>query len=247
MRRDEVFVNSERQDSDFQFDRNVASVFDDMVQRSVPFYLEQQRMIQSLGATFWIPDTVVYDLGCSTGTTLINLAQVIGGSARYVGYDTSEPMLDRAREKIEASGLADCITVTSVDLNRSLANVSLDNAGVVTMCWTLQFIRPLQRDRLVRRISESLAPDGAFLVTEKVLTNHSHLNRFFIEAYYDLKKRHGYSDLEVVRKREALENVLIPYRVDENRELFQRNGFEIVETFFQWYNFVGFLCLKRSR
>ena len=48
-----------------------------------------------------------------------------------------------------------------------------------------------------------------------------------------------------MRKREALENVLIPYRVEENLELFRRNGFEIVEPFFQWFNFAGFLCVKK--
>jgi tRNA (cmo5U34)-methyltransferase len=55
-----------------------------------------------------------------------------------------------------------------------------------------------------------------------------------------------YSDLEIARKREALENVLVPYRLDENVDLFRRNGFEIVETFFQGFNFAGFLCVKKA-
>jgi tRNA (cmo5U34)-methyltransferase len=29
--------------------------------------------------------------------------------------------------------------------------------------------------------------------------------------------------------------------------MFRRNGFEIVEGFFQWYNFGGFLCVKKPR
>jgi len=85
---------------------------------------------------------------------------------------------------------------------------------------------------------------GALIIAEKVLTNDSHMNRFFIDFYYDFKRRNGYTDSEINHKREALENVLIPYRLDENFELFRRNGFQIVETFFQWFNFAGILCVK---
>jgi tRNA (cmo5U34)-methyltransferase len=91
-----------------------------------------------------------------------------------------------------------------------------------------------------------MANGGVLVVTEKILTNDSHMNRFFIDFYYDFKGRKGYSGEEIIRKREALENVLIPYRSDENLEIFRRNGFEIAETFFQWYNFAGFLCVKKS-
>ena len=85
---------------------------------------------------------------------------------------------------------------------------------------------------------------GALIITEKVLTNDSNMNRFFIDFYYDFKRKNGYTDDEILHKREALENVLIPYRLDENFELFRRNGFQIVETFFQWFNFAGILCVK---
>jgi tRNA (cmo5U34)-methyltransferase len=115
------------------------------------------------------------------------------------------------------------------------------------MCWTLQFIRPLGRDRLIRRIFDSLGDGGALICCEKILTNDSDMNRFFVDFYYDFKRRNGYSEDEILRKREALENVLVPYRADENIELFRHNGFQIVETFFQWYNFCGFLCVKRGQ
>ena len=82
-------------------------------------------------------------------------------------------------------------------------------------------------------------------MTEKILTNNGHMNRFFIDFYYDFKRKQGYSETEILRKREALENVLIPYQIAENLDLFRRNGFEMVETFFQWFNFAGFLCVKK--
>jgi tRNA (cmo5U34)-methyltransferase len=245
MKKDDIFLETGKRASDFEFNANVAEVFDDMLERSVPFYLEQQGMISSLCRNLWSPGTTVYDLGCSTGTTLLGLSRELPGSARFVGYDNSLPMIERARRNVEANHAQERIDLRYADLNGHLPELSLQNAGVVTMCWTLQFIRPLRRDNLIRWIYDALPDEGALIVTEKILTNNGHMNRFFIDLYYDFKKKHGYSDTEIVRKREALENVLVPYRLDENVDLFRRNGFEIVETFFQWFNFAGFLCVKK--
>jgi len=244
MERDRLFERTASRASDFEFDEHVAAVFDDMLVRSIPFYLEQQSMIAEIAARFWTPDSCVYDLGCSTGTMLVRVARTIGPSARLVGYDNAPPMLDRAARKVGESGCANRIDLRFADLNADPAVLDLPDASVITMCWTLQFVRPLSRDQLIRRLYDALLPGGVLLVTEKVLTGSSHMNRLFVELYYDFKKRNAYTDHEITRKREALENVLVPYRIDENIELFRRNGFAIVETFFQWYNFAAFLCVK---
>jgi len=241
-KQDRIFQAKKRL-GDFTFDEQTAGVFDDMLVRSVPFYLEQQAMIQELARKHVVPGTRVYDLGCSTGTTLINLAKDAGRQAkRLIGYDNAEPMLAKAREKIAAQGLDQLIQVAPADLNRLFA---LEKASFVTLCWTLQFVRPLQRVRTLRRIYEGLVDHGALIVMEKVLTNATDMNRLFIELYYDFKRRNGYTEQEIAKKREALENVLVPYRIDENLQLFRDAGFQLVSTFFQWYNFVGFLCIKK--
>ncbi len=245
MTRDRIFESIAARASDFAFDERVAEAFDDMLARSIPLYDEQQRMIGEIAGKFWVPGTGVYDLGCSTATTLVNLCQAIPGAARLIGYDSAAPMLEQGRRKVRASGLLDRVELRLGDLNGDLDTLELRDASVVTLCWTLQFIRPLRRDRLVRWVYDGLVEDGVLIVTEKVLTNESHMNRFFIDFYYAFKRRNGYSDHEILRKREALENVLIPYRAEENQELFRRNGFEIVEPFFQWYGFSGFLCVKK--
>jgi tRNA (cmo5U34)-methyltransferase len=243
--RDRLFRSAVARRGEFRFDERTAEVFDDMLRRSIPFYLEQQSMVTELAKKFWIPGTDVYDLGCSTGTTLINLARELPGSARLVGYDNSVPMLDRAAAKVAESRLEDRIELRLGDLDEDLSLLALENASIVTLCWTLQFIPPLRRDNLIRWIYRGLAEDGVLLVTEKILTNSSPVNRFFVELHHAFKCRNGYSEGEILRKREALENVLVPYRSDENLEMLRRGGFEIVETFFQWCNFAGFLCVKK--
>ncbi len=246
MKKDEIFLKSLAQINDFEFNAEVADVFDDMITRSVPFYLEQQNMFQKIAKKFFIPGTNVYDLGCSTATTLINICQEIEEPGHFIGYDNSLPMLERANQKIKENGLENRIKVRYADLNGDLSKIQLDKASVIAMCWTLQFIRPLRRDNLIKCIYNALVEEGAFVVAEKVLTNDTRMNRFFIDFYYDFKRRNGYDELEIMRKREALENVLIPFRIDENIEMFKRNGFEIVDTFFQYYNFSAFLCIKKT-
>ena len=244
MSHDDLFHDSAHRGSDFAFDEKVARVFDDMLARSIPLYAEQQSMIGDIARRFWVEDTRVADLGCSLGTTLINIAGLLPDHAALCGYDNAEAMLQRAASEVSNAGLGNRISLHHADLNGNLDRIDLHNTSVVTLCWTLQFVRPLKRDRLISKIYESLVDGGILIITDKVLTNDSNMNRFFIDFHYDYKRRNGYSDEEIMRKREALENVLVPYRVDENVELFKRNGFDIVETFFQWHNFAGFLCVK---
>lgn len=242
--KDRVFSGSQARASDFEFNREVAEVFDDMLARSVPYYHEQQALLQQIGRKFYVPGTRVYDLGCSTGVTLINLAKVLGPDARLVGYDYSQPMLDKAAQNITAAGLQNQIELRRGDFNEDLSGAELREASLVTVCWTLQFVRPLWRDRFVRWINAGMVGGAALVCMEKILTHNSDMNRYFIDFYYEYKSRHGYSQEEIIRKREALENVLVPYRTEENFELFRRNGFTTVETCFQWFNFAGYLCVK---
>lgn len=246
MDRDQLFDDEKVRGSDFEFNEEVASVFDDMLKRSVPFYSEQQHLLKAIAKKFYIPGTKIIDLGCSTGTTLIHFAKAIENAAQLAGYDNSKPMLEKARANAELAKVSEQIELLHADLNEDLSILDFSNASIVTLCWTLQFVRPLKRDALINKIYGSMLEGGALIVAEKVLTNDSHMNRFFIEFYYDFKRKNGYTDSEIVRKREALENVLIPYRLDENFELFRRNGFKIVETFFQWFNFAGILCVKNQ-
>jgi tRNA (cmo5U34)-methyltransferase len=127
------------------------------------------------------------------------------------------------------------------DLN---TGVKLENASVVILCLTLQFIRPLYREKLIQQIYEQMNENGCLILIEKVHGEDSLFNRLFINYYYDFKRRNHYNDMEIAQKREALENVLIPYKLLENREMLLRNGFRYCEVFFKWYNFTGLVAIK---
>ena len=240
---DKVFARQRAQVDDFSFNEEVAAVFDDMLDRSVPFYREIQRMVAELAADFAQPGTNVYDLGCSTCNSFLNIARVMPQDAgvNFVGVDDSEEMMGKARAKLSAAKFNRPYTLQTADLNMG---VEITNASVVMMILTLQFIRPLYRERLVKSIYNGLADNGCLIVVEKVLGENSTFNRLFINHYYELKRRNGYSELEIAQKREALENVLVPYRLEENKELLKSQGFRHVDVFFKWYNFCAIVAMK---
>ncbi|NNE77220.1 MAG: carboxy-S-adenosyl-L-methionine synthase CmoA [Pricia sp.] len=241
MQKDIVFKDAQRPAYDFEFDKEVATVFDDMVVRSVPYYKEMQRMIAELTKDFAKQGTNVYDLGCSTGTTMINLDKVLHENIGFVGIDNSEEMLIKCEANLKEAGVKRKVAYEMQDLN---CNIEMDNPSVVIFCLTLQFLRPLNREKILKKICNSLPENGAVILIEKILTENSICNRLFIEHYYQFKKRNGYDEIEIVKIRESLENVLVPYQLSENESLLKACGFRFTEVFFKWYNFTGLIAIK---
>lgn len=219
----------------FEFDTQVASVFDDMLERSIPFYRESLALCIDF-LKYNAKDGVIYDLGCSTGNLLLNLEPHT--NATLIGLDTSKAMIEHATLKAKAYNasisfkVSDC---TQEDFCESSAFVSN---------YTLQFIRPPQRLGLVRKIYQSLRENGIFIMSEKMTTTDPLLDSQMIEYYHSYKHSNGYSKTQIARKREALENVLIPYTLQENLHLLQEAGFKHTEVLFKWVNF-GMLIARK--
>ncbi|MEA1918248.1 MAG: carboxy-S-adenosyl-L-methionine synthase CmoA [Campylobacterota bacterium] len=225
----------------FEFDADVAAVFDDMLERSVPFYKTSQEMTKSLILAYVQERAKVYDLGCSTATLLLECERSLRAENREVeliGIDNAEAMLDQARKKIEAFGSAVSV------LNGDILEFSYDSCDVMVSNYTLQFIRPLIREALVEKIAKSLKEKGVFIFSEKVISDDKVLNKKLIDIYYNFKKEQGYSTYEIMQKREALENVLVPYSEAENIKMAKRNGFSHCEVVFRWANFATFIAIK---
>lgn len=242
--KDQLFKQPVSRMSDFEFNDDVAQVFDDMLTRSIPFYTAIQQMIADFVDHFYIEGSRVYDLGCSTGSMMVALAQQVPRITEIVGLDTSQAMIQKCKQRVAA--LPDGLEPRMLFKQEDLRQAELDQASAIIMNYTLQFVRPLYREQVVRRLYDALLPGGVLLLSEKVLENSTDLSRLFIEMYYRFKRRQGYSDLEISQKREMLENVLIPYQVDEQIELLSNCGFRNVEIFFKWHNFASFIAIKKA-
>ncbi|SFV63160.1 tRNA (uridine-5-oxyacetic acid methyl ester) 34 synthase [hydrothermal vent metagenome] len=223
----------------FEFDESVASVFDDMLSRSVPFYSDVQRLIISLILSNERDGIKVLDLGSSTAKFLLDLHSKMSRDMRLKGIDNSQAMLNRARQKAHAFG-------ADIELEYGdMLKYNYQDEDIVVANYTLQFIRPIDRISLIGRIYDGLNDQGLFIFSEKIVFADKKLDKEMIDIYYEYKKRQGYSEYEIAQKREALENVLIPFTIDENIKMCKDSGFESVETIFQWANFVTFVAKKR--
>ena len=101
MSHDELFRNKQELINDFDFGKDTAQVFDDMLNRSVPFYAEIQRMMAEIAGYFAVEQTNLYDLGCSTGETFLLLDQHVPQDVMFIGLDSSEDMLAQAKSKMD--------------------------------------------------------------------------------------------------------------------------------------------------
>ncbi|MFN8389588.1 MAG: carboxy-S-adenosyl-L-methionine synthase CmoA [Bdellovibrionota bacterium] len=225
----------------FAFDTAVAGVFDDMISRSVPLYDDIQQATAKLAERLVLPNTNVYDLGCASGTTLLRLAEELQDSSiRIIGIDNSEPMLDECRKKLKDAAVTERIELGCSDLRTA----SIENASVVILNYTLQFLPPTERLETLRRIHEGMIRGGSLLLSEKVIHRSETLNRVLYEMHHQFKRSRGYSDLEIAQKRDAIENVLIPLSTEENVDLLRQAGFREVELYAKWYNFASFIAFR---
>jgi tRNA (cmo5U34)-methyltransferase len=239
--KDQLFLNNPRFKK-FIFNDQVASVFDDMVKRSIPFYDEIHAIILDLVDKFHHNGGLIYDLGCSTGTTIALIDQHLKNQkkkARYIGVDNSQSMLLKCDEKLNQNKTRH-VTLICDDIS----NLELAPCNMVIMNYTLQFIAPKKRQLIINRIYKALRPGGIFILSEKIKSDTSVINDLLIDLYHDYKKRNGYSKLEIARKRQALEKVLIPLSSKRQLHLLKKSGFTSTEEIFRWYNFACFIGIK---
>jgi tRNA (cmo5U34)-methyltransferase len=223
----------------FEFNQAVARVFDDMLERSVPLYRECLSATVGWAARYARPGSRVYDLGCSTGSLAAALANALPGGVHLVGVDNSPAMLEKAREKLQ--GRCTGWELIEADL---AGNFRPTDASVVVLNYTLQFLPPHRRGELLKKIHQGMRDGGLLLLIEKITAENLEYDETLTALYHDYKRERGYTELEIARKRDALENVLIPMPPAENRTLIAGAGFRAVELFFRWNNFAGFVALK---
>jgi len=236
MKEDKVFTQAI--EKKFEFDEAVASVFDDMLSRSVPFYDEVRKLVIALILTEQEEGKKVLDLGSSTAKFLLDLHSKMDVKMQLKGLDNSQAMLDRAEQKCQAFG-------AEIDLELAdMLSYEYGHEDIIVANYTLQFIRPMQRLELVKKLYNALNDDGMFIFSEKVVFTDKKLDKDLIDIYYAYKKEQGYSEYEIAQKREALENVLIPFTIEENIQMCKDAGFKNVDTIFQWSNFVTFVSKK---
>lgn len=224
---------------DFTFDQKVVEVFDDMVKRSVPGY---QSMIESIGLiakTFGQNNTNYYDLGASTGA--VSLALGLNNphqNTRIIAVDKSKQMSRKCEKNLE--GRISNYTVICSDI----VDICIENASIVVLNLTLQFIHPEKRQALIDKIYQGLNSGGVLIISEKIHFEDHATQDAMTQLHLDYKRANGYSELEIANKRQAIENVLITDSKKTHLDRLKNSGFRQSFCYLQNLNFASFLAIK---
>jgi tRNA (cmo5U34)-methyltransferase len=239
--RDKIYANTLDEPGRFAFDDSVAQVFPDMIKRSVPGYTTIIAMTGLLAGRYAAAASKLYDLGCSLGASTLAMRQhVHHTNCEIIAVDNSSSMLDRCKNIIDTDTHEVPVTLLCSDIQ----DVTIENASVVVLNFTLQFIATDQRDAVIQRIFNGLRPGGIMILSEKVTFEDPHLDQLNIDLHHQFKSANGYSDLEIAQKRTALENVLLPETLKQHRQRISQAGFSSCDVWFQCFNFASLIALK---
>jgi len=239
--RDTLFSAPIAKLGDWTFDERVAEVFPDMIQRSVPGYSNIISMIGMLAERFVQPDSNVYDLGCSLGAATLSVRRNIHvPGCKIIAVDNSPAMVERCRRHIDAFRADTPVEVIEEDIR----HIPLENASLVVLNFTLQFLAPEDRQQILQKAYQGLKPGGALVLSEKFSFADATVGELLFNMHHDFKRANGYSELEISQKRSMLENVMLTDSVETYKQRLQNAGFQHAEVWFQCFNFGSLVALK---
>lgn len=238
---DNLFAKPYERVSDFQFDDKVAGVFNDMIRRSVPGYGQIISTIGDLAQKYATPNSKIYDLGCSLGAATLSIRRrVEGRNCQIIAIDNSESMIDRCSENLSAY-----VSETPVELVcGDIRDIKIENASLVVLNFTMQFLAPSDRESLLNNIYQGLLPGGLLVLSEKLYFKEDKIQSTLDDLHLDFKRANGYSELEISQKRSSLENVMKPDTLTEHENRIRAQGFSQFSVWFQCFNFASMVAIK---
>ncbi len=241
LNQDALYAEPREAITDFVFDRSVVRIFKDMIGRSVPGYSTLLSMIPVLVRKYNQPDSCCYDLGCSLGAATLAMRHSINKeNVKIIAVDNSQPMINQCAEYIAQDNAQLPVELKCANVQ----DVLIKNASIVVMNFTLQFIEQNERLALIKNIYQGLNSGGVFLISEKIKFNNADDQTLITDLHHEFKKANGYSDLEIIQKRSALENILIPETIIHHKDRLEKAGFKQSMVWFQCFNFISILAIK---
>lgn len=241
MQKDHIYAEPLAHIQDFRFDDQVADVFPDMIQRSVPGYQSIIQTIGQMAERYQQTNSHYYDLGCSLGAASLAMRRHISASgSKIIAVDNSAAMVQRCQRHLSAFRSEVPVEVLEADI----CELPLENAAMVVINFTLQFLAKPQRNALIERVYQALKPGGILVLSEKIVSANTQSNDLLIELHHNFKRANGYSELEISQKRTALEKVMQPDSIAEHQARLQQAGFAESTLWFQCFNFCSMVAFK---
>ena len=240
MSKDRLF-NKKMKPSSFSFNQEVAEVFPDMLERSIPGYRTTIDSIRFLASKYSKRGTNCYDLGCSLGASSIALGEgAVNNDCKIIAIDKSSFMTKRFSEIIKQEKLDLNIQI----FNEDVLDTKITNASIVIMNFTLQFIRKQDRQYLLDKIYNGLNDGGLLLMSEKIIEGDKNINKLLIDLHENFKLENLYTREEIENKKESIKNVLVEDDIETHQSRLSKSGFTKFGIWLQHFNFASFLALK---
>lgn len=206
--------------------------FDEHIEKSIKGYGELVQDIQNLSEYFVEPNTNVYDVGCSSGKLVYELAKK-HRKANIIGIEKEDNFTKSLENKKNA--LFKKMDLFDVE--------NMTNASFVTSVFTMQFIQQHKRFKAIQKVYKSMNYGAGFILCEKMLAENSKLQDILAFMYYD-HKRNNFTDTEILDKEYDLRHQMKLYTLNENIEMLRDAGFRKIEIFWKRYTFTGILAIK---
>ncbi len=239
--KDRLYASKQDKIDKFVFDQNVAGVFQDMIERSVPGYTALNQLLPIVADQFIQENSNVYDLGCSLGEASISIANSTASkNIKIYAVDNSPAMITNLENRLKELKLDIPIEVQHQDVTE----VEIKKGSFVILNYTLQFIDRSKRDSLINNIYTNLMDKGALLISEKICYEDQQEEQIMQQLHENYKRQNDYSEMEISQKREALEDVLVRDTHDQHMERLANAGFSKVSVLTKYLNFVSYLAIK---
>ncbi|GAB5380584.1 MAG: carboxy-S-adenosyl-L-methionine synthase CmoA [Aliiglaciecola sp.] len=226
---------------DFSFDEAVVDVFPDMIKRSVPGYSTIIDNIGLIAQKYALPNTNLYDLGCSLGeASIVMRRKVSQDGCKIIAVDNSPAMIEKCERHLHAFRSNVPVEAVCSDITK----ISLENASVVVLNFTLQFIEPELRRALIESIYAALKPGGVLVLSEKIRHPNQVGDELLVTLHHEFKRNNGYSELEISQKRSALENVMRIDTLEQHDARLKQAGFTDIVPWFSCFNFSSIVAVK---
>ncbi|MGH1542951.1 MAG: carboxy-S-adenosyl-L-methionine synthase CmoA [Arenicella sp.] len=239
---DQIYKSPLEKLTDFEFNNQVVSVFEDMINRSVPGYATIVHSMANFARLFAKESSNCYDLGCSLGACALSMRQALEQQkdVTIIGVDCSADMIQRATEFIAQDQHNTPVVLKTADI----LETPLTNASLVSLNFTLQFIPPEHRQTLIETVYQGMNPGGCLVLSEKIKFPDSDVQEIITELHHSFKADQGYSELEISQKRDALENVMRLDTQQQHMERLKKAGFRTMTQWYQNTSFVSFYAIK---
>ncbi len=234
------------QPSDWKFSKETVETFDEHIKKSIPHYEDCHKLAIKTSEFFLTHDSLVYDLGSTTGSFAEKLCHYYKHKYKLdIKCIEREPhFCEYSNNRINKSDLKKFHKIKFINDDISNLNLGTERSDLITSFFTMQFIKPNKRSKIIEKIYNSLNWGGAFIFFEKVRGADARFQDILSHLLSIEKLEKNFKHSEVLSKSLSLAGQMEPFSDLGNRQILSNAGFKDIDLLFRYINFQGYLCIK---